>query len=266
MKLFLYEQLKMKAKKTATIRFYEELNDFLHKKNKKRDIVVYFFNHPSVKDMIESFGVPHTEVDLILVNGNSVEFDYHLGPDDRISVYPKFESFNIQEITKLRKSPLRNIKFILDVHLGKLAKYLRLLGFDTIYQNKMDDASIVNQSKKERRIILTRDIGILKRNRVQHGYYVRSDDPKNQIKEIIQRFDLKNSISPFSRCLECNGLLKKVSKKEVENSLDAATKKYFTTFFMCTQCEKIYWKGSHYKQMAEFLREIIDIDTPTEDN
>ncbi|MGM0498034.1 MAG: Mut7-C RNAse domain-containing protein, partial [Bacteroidota bacterium] len=196
----------MKAKKTASIRFYEELNDFLPKEKIKKDIVFHFFDQPTVKDIIESFGVPHTEVDLILVNGKSVEFDYHIKPQDRISVYPKFESLDIQEITKLRQRPLRNIKFILDVHLGKLAKYLRLLGFDTIYQNKMDDASIVNQSKTEHRIILTRDIGILKHNEVQHGYYVRSDDPKKQIKEIIQRFDLKDSIDPFSRCLECNGV------------------------------------------------------------
>ena len=256
----------MKPEKTAIIRFYEELNDFLHKKNKKRDIVFHFFNQPTVKDIIESFGVPHTEVDLILVNSISVEFDYHLAPGDHISVYPKFESFDIQKITKLRKSPLRNIKFILDVHLGKLAKYLRLLGFDTIYKSNMDDASIVNQSKTEHRIILTRDIGILKHNKVQHGYYVRSDDPKSQIKEIIQRFDLKNSITPFSRCLECNGILKKISKTEIIERLDPATRKYYKTFFICNKCDKIYWKGSHYQQMTEFLREIIDIDTPMKDN
>jgi len=266
MKLFLYKQFEMKAKKKATIRFYEELNDFLDKRNKKRDLVFYFSNQPTIKDIIESFGVPHTEVDLILVNSISVEFDYHLTPNDRISVYPKFESFDIQEITKLRKSPLRNIKFILDVHLGKLAKYLRLLGFDTIYQNNMDDPSIVNQSKTEHRIILSRDIGLLKHNKVQHGYYVRSDAPKKQIKEIIQRFDLKNSINSFSRCLECNGVLKKINKTEIIERLDPTTRKYYKTFFICNTCDKIYWKGSHYQQMAKFLREIVDIDTPMEDN
>ena len=119
---------------------------------------------------------------------------------------------------------------------------------------------------KEQRIILTRDIGILKHNKVQHGYYVRSDAPKSQIKEIIQRFDLKNSITPFSRCLECNGILKQVSKTEIIERLDPATRKYYKTFFICNKCDKIYWKGSHYKQMTEFLREIVDIDTPMEDN
>ena len=251
----------MKPEKSAKIRFYEELNDFLDKKNKKQDIVFHFFNQPKIKDIIESFGVPHTEVDLILVNGISVEFDYHLTPNDRIAVYPKFESFDIQNITRLRKSPLRNIKFILDVHLGKLAKYLRLLGFDTIYQNNMDDATIVNQSITKHRIILTRDIGILKHNEVQHGYYVRSDDPKKQIKEIIQRFDLKNSVAPFSRCLECNGELKKINKTKIYERLAPSTRKYYKTFFICNQCDKIYWKGSHYQKMTEFLREIADIDT-----
>ena len=135
-----------------------------------------------------------------------------------------------------------------------------LLGL-TYDQNNMDDATIVNQSITKHRIILTRDIGILKHNEVQHGYYVRSDDPKKQIKEIIQRFDLKNSVAPFSRCLECNGELKKINKTKIYERLAPSTRKYYKTFFICNQCDKIYWKGSHYQKMTEFLREIADIDT-----
>jgi uncharacterized protein with PIN domain len=247
----------MRITNKVSIRFYEELNDFIEPENYKRDIVFKLFGSPTVKDVIESFGVPHTEVDLILVNGVSVNFDYHLKPDDHISVYPKFESFDIHEITQLRSEPLREVKFILDVHLGKLAKFLRLLGFDSIYKNQQDDKTIIQTAKHEKRIILTRDIGILKHNEVTHGYYVRSDDPKKQLGEIIQRFDLKDQVNPFTRCLECNGLLKQTDKDKISHQLDEATRKYYDTFYICRECQKIYWKGSHYKDMIEFINKTL---------
>lgn len=259
--MFLHKQfMVINSNKTASIRFYEELNDFIKPEYYKQDIEFQLFGSPTVKDIIESFGVPHTEVDLILVNGESVGFNYHLKADDLISVYPKFESFDVQNITQLRNEPLRLVKFILDVHLGKLAKFLRLTGFDSIYNNQQDDKKIIQLAKQDKRIILTRDIGILKHKDVTHGYYVRSDDPKKQLLEIIQRFDLKDSVKPFTRCLECNGLLKHVDKNTIINQLDHAANKYYKTFYMCNYCKKIYWKGSHYNDMIEFLKKTLDID------
>ncbi len=177
----------------VAFRFYEELNDFLPFKYRKKRFEYNIATNTSVKDAIESLGVPHTEIDLILVNSNSVDFSCNLKEGDHVSVYPKFESFDIAELTKIRSEPLRKIKFILDVHLGKLAKYLRLLGFDTLYHNNLDDPEIIEIAKTEKRIILTRDLGILKNNKVTHGYWLRSQDSKEQLKEVIQRFDLKKN-------------------------------------------------------------------------
>lgn len=247
----------MKINRTVTIRFYEELNDFIKTEMQKKDIAFQLSGSPTVKDVIESYGVPHTEVDLILVDGESVDFNYHLKPGNHISVFPKFESLDIQTVSQIRAEPLREVKFILDVHLGKLAKFLRLSGFDTTYKTQQDDKKIIQLAKQEKRIILTRDIGILKHSEVTHGYFVRADNPKKQLPEIIQRFDLKDMIKPFTRCLECNGLLKQADKNEIREQLEPSTEKYYTKFYVCKSCKKIYWKGSHYKDMIEFINKTL---------
>jgi hypothetical protein len=182
---------------TITIRFYEELNDFLHYSRRKKAFDFLTRGKRTIKDIIESLGVPHTEVDLILANGISVNFDYHPANKDYISVYPVFEAIDISPIVYLRPKPLRETRFILDVHLGPLARYLRMLGFDTYYRNDLDDHEIIHLSLSEKRIILTRDLFILKNGRVTHGYYVRNTNPGKQLQEIVNRFDLKRQIHPF---------------------------------------------------------------------
>ena len=204
---------------TIYLRFYEELNDFFLKERKKKRFEHNYIDRTSVKDLIESLGVSHTEVDLILVNGNSVGFDYLINDGDDISVYPVFESLDITNVQHLRPAPLRSPKFIADVHLGALARYLRMMGFDVLYKNDFDDNEIVNLSLSERRAILTRDRGILKRKEVTHGYWIRSTKVKEQVIEVIKRFDLKNIIKEFSRCIECNSVLKPISKSEIIGDL-----------------------------------------------
>lgn len=233
------------------IRFYEELNDFLPPGKRKQPFEHTFKGNMSIKDVIESLGVPHTEVDLILVNGKSVDFNFKIKNHDRISVYPVFETIDISEITRLRPVPLRNPKFILDVHLGKLARYLRMTGFDTLYENNYSDPFIISTAVSEKRIILTRDIGILKNSRVTHGYFVRSQKPGVQLLEVIRRFDLKKNIKPLNRCIECNGTIGAVSKEEIAHLLKPKTRKYFNEFFQCTTCKKVYWEGSHFKKIME---------------
>ena len=240
------------------IRFYEELNDFLPEDQRKRDLVLQFYNAPSVKDAIESFGIPHTEVDLILINSRPVSFDTRVKTGDQVSVYPKFESFDITKVSRLKGRPLRKVKFILDVHLGKLARYLRLCGFDTLYDNRYEDHTIVEISSEENRIILTRDIGILKYSEVKHGYWLRSDQPQEQLEEVIKRFDLKNQVKLFQRCMECNGKIRRVNKDKIRDKLLSGTQQYYNEFFQCNQCGKIYWKGSHYNNMVEFIRKILN--------
>jgi sulfur carrier protein ThiS len=156
------------------LRFYEELNDFLPEEKRKKRFVHPFIDRTSVKDLIESLGIPHTEVDMVLVNGKSVNFKYLINDGDDISVYPVFESLDITDVQHLRPKPLRKPKFVADVHLGRLTRYLRMIGLDVLYKNNFNDEEIVQLSLKERRAILTKDRGILKRNEVTHGYWVRS--------------------------------------------------------------------------------------------
>lgn len=233
----------------AIFRFYEELNDFLPTKKKNKEFLYQFNGNPSIKEAIETLGVPHPEIDLILVNGISVGFDYHLQHEDRIFVYPVFESLDISAVTLLKKKPLRLIAFILDVHLGTLAKLLRMLGFDTLYKNNFKDIEIINMSLRENRIILTRDRGILKNKTVTYGYWLRSVKPIEQSREIINRFDLVPQIKPFQRCISCNGMIRRIEKKSVMPQLSIKTACDYNEFYKCMNCSKIYWKGSHYNRM-----------------
>ncbi|HLE29671.1 MAG TPA: Mut7-C RNAse domain-containing protein [Anaerolineales bacterium] len=241
----------------ASFRFYAELNDFLLAARRMVEFNHAFQGRVSIKDMIESLGVPHTEVDLILVNGLSVDFAYIVQADDRVSVYPVFEALDITPLVRLRPRPLREPKFILDTHLGRLANYLRLLGFDTLYRNNYDDEALARLSAGEKRTLLTKDRGLLKRRIVTHGYCVRSADPQQQIKEVLERFDLLGAIAPFSRCLRCNGRLEPVEKQAIVHRLPARTSVDYDEFYRCTACDQLYWPGSHYVALERFVSEIL---------
>lgn len=241
----------------AVFRFYQELSDFLPAHHRKRSFEHEFRGNPSVKDTIEALGVPHAEVDLVLVNGRSVGFGRKLHDGDRVAVYPVFESFDIGDVTRLRPRPLRQTRFVLDVHLGRLARLLRLLGLDTVYHNDLDDARIVRIALAEQRVILTRDIGILKRSEVTHGYWVRSQEPIEQAKEVVRRFDLTGAVEPFTRCARCNGLLEPVDKSAVREELPAASCEAFDEFYRCRACGKLYWKGSHYTDLRRKVEHIV---------
>jgi uncharacterized protein with PIN domain len=240
---------------TASFRFYEELNDFLPPGKRKKVFDYPFNGNPAIKDPIEALGVPHTEVDLIIVNGQSVGFDHKLQNADWVSVYPVFESMDISPIVKLRKTPLRRSAFICDSHLGKLAKLLRLLGFDTKYYD--NDTEIVRISIQEKRIILTRDRQLLKRKEITHGVCIRSTDPELQVKEVLKRFDLYSQIKQFYRCTMCNNVLHPISKSDIQHRLEPKTAMHFNEFYFCPGCERIYWKGSHYKKLKKKIEKFI---------
>ena len=240
----------------AQFRFYEELNDFLPLNKRKKTFSYKFNGKPSIKDPIEAIGVPHTEVDLIVVNGSSVCFDYRLKDNDYVSVYPVFESIDISPILKLRDTPLRKNAFILDVHLGKLAKMLRMLGFDTVYENNYDDPEIIRRSLKEKRIIITRDRLLLHVKTVTHGYCVRSTNSDVQLGEVLKRFDLYSQIRPFYRCMICNNKVMRIEKSAILHRLEPKTILYYDKFFTCKGCNRIYWKGSHHVKLKELLDKI----------
>ena len=243
----------------ASFRFYAELNDHLPLPQQYKTLEKTFFTSSTVKDMIESFGVPHTEVDLIVANGRSADFSYLVQNGDRIAVYPTFESFDIGSEQRLRPQPLRNPKFMLDVHLGKLAAYLRMLGFDTEYGRSLTDAQLAEVSARNHRILLTRDRGLLKHSAVTHGYWIRETNSRRQIEEVMHRFDLARSVRPFTRCMACNGVLEPASKNEVRNSVPGHSVQRYDEFHRCTQCGRIYWKGSHYERMRRWVKELASL-------
>ena len=244
------------------IRFYEELNDLIPQKMRKQDIDFSFKGRRSVKDLIESFGVPHVEVDLILVNGESVDFFYIIKDNDRISVYPVFELLNIKEANRLRPSPLRDTKFVLDVHLRKLARRMRLLGFDVDYANKRDDKELADISERESRILLSRDRQLLMRRNVSRGIIIRDTDPDKQIIEILNRLNLWDKIDPFSRCIECNGAISPLSNNSVQSEelrdrIPEGVLEWCSEYFQCSGCKKLYWKGSHYEKLVSIVDHIM---------
>ncbi len=242
----------------ATFRFYAELNDFLPPTKRQRSFDYHFDVPGSVKDAIEAIGVPHPEVDLILANGESVNFAYRVQPADQVSVFPIFESLDIGSLVQVRPEPLRVTRFVLDVHLGRLATYLRMFGFDALYRNNYDDEELAHISSSQRRILLTRDRGLLKRSIVTHGYCLRTSNPRQQLVELLKRFDLAASVKPFSRCMRCSGLLQPVDKSTIIDNIDAETQQFYHEFSRCQACGQIYWKGSHFKRMQEFIKGVLE--------
>jgi len=240
----------------TTFRFYEELNDFLPLGRRKIAFDYAFNGTPSVKDSIEAIGVPHPEVDLILVDDVSVGFDHLLNGGERVAVYPMFERVDISPLARLRPEPLRQPRFVLDVHLGKLARYLRLLGFDTLYDRDYGDAAIAAISVQERRLILTRDKGLLKRKEVRRGYWLRNIQPRLQIAEVVEVFDLHRAVREFSRCMVCNHALETLAETEVRDALPAGLRGQFEQVSRCPGCHRLYWPGSHYDRLVELVRSV----------
>jgi uncharacterized protein with PIN domain len=245
---------------SAELRFYAELNDFLPAERQQQAFTHRFEGRVSVKDMIESLGVPHTEIEVVLANGRSVDFTYLVKDGDHISVYPVFESLDITPLLRLRPEPLRHTCFVLDQHLGRLAAYLRLLGFDTLYRNDYDDEELARIAAEEGRILLTRDRGLLKRRQVTRGYCVRSTDSQEQLLETVRRFDLAGSLHPFTRCPHCNGRLAPVTKEEVQDRLPPHTREHYDDFRLCESCGQVYWQGAHHHKLAELIEQIAEAD------
>lgn len=238
----------------ARFRFYEELNDFLPASQRRQEVEHAFDGSPAVKDVIEAIGVPHTEIDLILVDGSPVGFDHRLTGGERVSVYPVFERLDISGVSRLRPAPLREPAFIADAHLGKLARYLRLLGFDVVDAGDLADAAIAARSVSERRIVLTRDRGLLKRSEVTRGMWLRNTRPRRQLVEVVTRLDLRARIEPFTRCMECNGLLETVPEQAVRERLPPGIRGRYETITRCPGCRRLYWPGSHYVRLSELVR------------
>jgi uncharacterized protein len=237
----------------ANFHFLDELNDFLPFSRKNTPFDYSFNENPSVKHLIEALGVPHTEVAGIRVNGRPAPFSYRVQDGDRIEILPASQSDG--------RHPEPEPCFVLDNHLGQLAIYLRMLGFDTLYRNDYQDDELAQVTGQEARILLTRDRRLLMRKVVVNGYCIRNLDPRQQVVEVLRRFDLFGKITPFRRCLRCNHILQTVSKEAVLDRLEPLTKRYYDEFHLCPACNRVYWKGSHYERMQGLIKAVIQ-DNP----
>lgn len=238
---------------TATFCFHEELNEFLLREQRGREFTVPCARNATTKHMIEALGVPHTEVEVILINGQAVGFDRLLRDGDRVAVYPRFESPAIKPPLRLREWPLRVIHFVADSHLGGLARLLRMAGFDTLYRNDYRDSEIAGIAGRERRIVLTRDRDLLKQRGISHGCYVHALKPARQFAEIVARLDLARSFCPFTLCLECNAPVRTIDKQFIFSALPESIKVLHEHFTICDHCGRVFWEGSHWQRMRQLL-------------
>jgi uncharacterized protein with PIN domain len=234
-------------------RFYAELNDNLPPDQQYVEFSQVFDEGSTLEGAIQSLGVPIREIELLVMGKESVSLSHVLKDGDRVSVYPVFDSFDVGPITKIEDRPPRRVSFILDVHLGKLAHLLRMLGFDASYQNDYTRDMLLNQARREDRILLSKGKGITGEPDLLAAYRVKSSDPREQLVEILRRFDLWKAVRPFQRCLICNLLLTPVQKGEIFGHLPPKVRNLDCTFTKCPNCDRVYWKGTHVLRMVEFI-------------
>ena len=236
------------------LRFQGGLDYFLKAAPTRGQVERQLKEPTSVKDAIESCGVPHPEIDRILVNGVPVSFTHILRDNIEIDLYPVGFTDS-----PLPGEPLQHRhanRFIIDGHLGKLARNLRFLGIDVAYDPKLHDPELLQVMIAEQRALLTRDRRLLMHSVVSDGYCPRSADPTEQTVEVVRRFDLSSELKPFIRCIECNAPLQQVDKAEVLDQLEPLTRIYYNEFRRCTGCGKIFWRGSHYAKLEDFLQRL----------
>jgi uncharacterized protein with PIN domain len=243
---------------TISLNFRGNLQETLKKKHRASSSFSHQFDRrASIKDVVESLGIPHPVIDSLRVNGSEVGFDYILLNNDTVEVIPLTPPVNPFIPTILRPEALKKITFIVDVNVGRLALLLRMFGFDTLYGNEMTGVRLAEISHYENRILLTRDTNLLKRKIIMHGYLLREQTPDRQLVEVVRLYDLSSRIKPLSRCIPCNGLLVPIDKESIIDLLEPLTIKYYHSFHICEECEKIYWAGSHQLKMNGFIDDIL---------
>lgn len=243
----------------VTFRFYGDLNDFLPAQSRHAPIRCTCDESAGVKHPIEALGVPHPEVEALVVNGAPADFTYRMRDGDVAEIFPLQGVSLPVDYLPLRPPLAHPIRFILDTHLGQLAAYLRLLGFDALYRNDYHDEELAHIAADDGRLLLSRDRGLLKRKLVIHGYCVRESEPRLQVASILRRYRLGAALRPWQRCARCNGLLEPVAKAAILERLEPKTKLYYEDFQRCEDCGQIYWQGSHYEHMQGFIAELATI-------
>lgn len=240
----------------AEIRCYAELNDFLPLARRQRAFAYAFTVPGSIKDALESLGVPHPEIDLLLVNDEPVGFDRILTDGDRVAAFPRFRGLDISGISPVHVPLPEEPRFALDGHLGRLARYLRLLGFDTAHQPEAGDEALATRAAADDRILLTRDLDLLRRRVVRRGYRVRSTDPSEQVIEVVRQFGLAERLAPFTRCLACGERLVTAEPSEVAGQIPPGVIGRYPTYHRCPGCGRVYWPGSHHRRLSSLVDEV----------
>jgi len=235
------------------VRCYAELNDCLSEELRQRDFSISLSDAESVGGLIANLRIPTAAVEVILVNGSAGGLERSLRDGDRVSLYPMFESLDVTPLLRLRPQPLRRLRFVADAHLGRLARYLRLLGFDTLFENDPGDAELARVSSQEGRILLSRDRRLLERRVVTHGLWIPSVRPREQLVYLVDRLDLQSLFRPFTRCTVCNGLLARVDEDIPALAVPPRIKSVFDAFWRCDRCARVYWRGSHYERLRIFV-------------
>lgn len=242
----------------VTVRFYAELNRYLAPSTRYACMEVPVESGSKIGAFLERTGVPASEVDLVLCNGETAGFDEPVCPGDRLSVYPVFETFDVSSVQRLRPHPLRSPAYILDVHLGRLASFLRLLGFDAAFASTLTDEELVAISLKEGRTLLSRDRALVRDPRLERAALIKAGDPQDQLLEVVGRFQLEGTSRPFTRCLRCNSLLEQVRKDLILDRLPPRVRETQEEFTACPTCQRVYWKGTHHAHMTAFVTAITD--------
>jgi len=231
--------------KTVRFDFAPSLQPLLQRDRRGHPVDLRFRGPQSVKHLIESVHIPHTEIGSLSVNGERIGLEYIVHDRDRIEVRPA-------PPVELEEEP----RFVLDGHLGRLAAHLRMLGLDCLYNNSYEDNELVRISVEEERILLTRDRMLLMHKVITWGYLLRSLDSTEQLHEVVERFGLAKWVRPFQRCMNCNHPLEPVEKEAVLDKLEPLTKKYYEDFKLCPACGQLYWKGSHYEKMTRLIENL----------
>ncbi|RYZ45815.1 MAG: twitching motility protein PilT [Myxococcaceae bacterium] len=233
-----------------TVRFHGALNDFVAPERREQAFTHVLQGSPSVKDLIESLGPPHPEVDVVLVDGEPVGFGHRAEADTRVDVHPATLPVSLPE----------QPRFILDVGLGRLSGFLRMLGFDTLWRNDFADDQLARLSHDEERVLLTRDLGVLKRSEVVHGYFPRETDPAHQLVEVVRRYGLTSRMRPFSRCIACNAPLSTATPEEVQGRVPEGVTQRHSHFQQCPGCKRVFWPGTHHERMQNLVETLRKLE------
>jgi len=246
--------MKRKAeKRNLIISLSPDLQDLLRHGPNSEPIEYPLKRRASLKDIVESLGIPHTEIGAIQADGREADFGFIPEPGQTIQVSAAAVPFDVTRPSLLRPEPLPAVRFVVDVNVGRLAALLRLTGFDAAYENKLEDGQIAALAHREKRIVLSKDRALLKRSKIVFGRLVRAVRPDDQLRETLHFFGLAGPYELFTRCLLCNRVLEPVAKTDILHRLEPKTKKYFHTFKICPACDRIYWRGSHCDAMAAKL-------------